>query len=163
VTAAGVTASRATAEPVAAPLSPPLQPVNAVATAVTIADACNALLMSGTKFFMATSNEPKRVLGKAGIAWDERRTAANAIPDGSGAISWPEMLRNCYLGDLMRDSGLRTMRYGASVSGWTEKRRTLPPSLCASLSTETGACVRRRGRASATDGASSVCDGSKCP
>lgn len=33
----------------------------------------------------------------------------NAMPEGSGAICWPELLRYFYFGDLMSDRGLRTL------------------------------------------------------
>ena len=96
--------------------------------------------------------------------FEERRTAANPMPDGSGAISWPEKLRNCYFGELMSDSGLRTAPHATSISGWTEKRaNAIAQPLC--LVRDRGKCTRtpEKARLGATDGVSRVCAGSKCP
>ena len=103
-----------------------------IASAVTIADACNALLMNGTRFFMATSNEPKRVPERTGFAWPVRRAADSGQRDAGR--QWRNKLAgdpvaNCYMSELM-SGGLRTARYVTSVSGRTKSKRTFSPTLC---------------------------------
>jgi hypothetical protein len=76
-------AELSTAEPAGAELSPP-HAVNVVATKIAIAVECNAFLRNDGKFFMATSDEPKRVPRWAEIAWSVQRATDNgkATPDG---------------------------------------------------------------------------------
>jgi hypothetical protein len=76
---AGVDAELLTAEPAGPWLSPP-QALNVVATNRASAVICNAFLINGTRFFMATSDEPKRVSWEAGTVW----TVLEEAPDNGG-------------------------------------------------------------------------------